>query len=80
MIQTTHKDMVYSRKKQLSLNKLKQRGDVKNLEQPTTRKINVTVDDDKVLVATSKLASFKLVTNYTAFEDDSSDTGEEDEI
>ena len=80
MIQPTHKDMVYSRKKQLSLNKLKRRGDVKNLEQPTTSKINVIVDDDKVLVATSKLPSFKLVTNYTAFEDDSSDTGEEDEI
>ena len=80
MILTTHKDMVYSKKKQVSLNKLKRRGDVKNLEQPTSSKINVTVDDDKVLVVPSKLRSFKLVTNYTAFENDSSETGEEDDI
>ena len=72
--------MVYSRKKQVSSNKLKRRGDVENLEQPPTSKINVTVDDDKVLVVPSKLLSFKLVTNYTAIEDDSSDTGEEDVI
>ena len=78
MILTTHKDLVYSRKKQVSLNKLKRRGDVENLEQPTTSKINVTVEDDKVLVVPSKLRSFKLVTNYTAIEDDSSDTGEDD--
>ena len=78
MILTTHKDLVYSRKKQVSLNKLKRRGDVENLEQPTTSKIYVTVEDDKVLVVPSKLRSFKLVTNYTAIEDDSSDTGEDD--
>ena len=45
----------------------------------TTDKQN-QVDDDKVLVVPSKLLSFKLVTNYTAIEDDSSDTGEEDVI
>ena len=38
----------------------------------------MTVEDDKVLVVPSKLRSFKLVTNYTAIEDDSSDTGEDD--
>ena len=37
----------------------------------------MTVEDDKVLVVPSKLRSFKLVTNYTAIEDDSSDTGED---
>ena len=72
MILTTHKDMVYSRK-----HKLKRKCDVENFEQPTTTKINVTVDDDEVLLVPSKVRSFKVVTN-TAIEDDSSDTGEED--
>ena len=61
MILTTHKDLVYSRKKQVSLNKLKRRGDVENLEQPTTSKINVTVEDDKVLVVPSKLRTIPLL-------------------
>ena len=78
MILTTHRD-VYFRKTQVSLNKLKRRGEVENLEQLTSSKINLTVDDDKVLVVPSKLRSFKLIAN-TAIEDDSSDTGEEDEI
>ena len=56
-------------KKARTLNKLKRRGDVKNLGQPTTSKINVTVDDEKVLVVPSKSRCFKLVTNYTAIED-----------
>ena len=79
MILTTHKDMVYSRKKQISLNELKQRGDVENLKQPTTGKINLKVDHDEVSLVPSKLRSFKLVTN-TPIKDDSSDTGEEEEI